>query len=344
MNDKARDKMRIPRTLAGSLGTGLLAVLMVGVVAFGASTIRPLTAGNADRQKAAEPTAAASAKPDAGSDEEPADKQLAFTGGDEQDLRPPKDEPAEEPSDKPDAEEPSDKPQTEPTDKPKPEPEPTDKPKQTEQPKPVSDHLELDAWTKEGHVKLAWSKYNGDGFAYYKVVRSKDATVSWPLGEDDQLVAAIADQWSPFAVDKPACGKELHYRVFAVRHGEDGYRVLAASGVAGAFVECAPPAEDPYVMGFDVWVTDAGAVKLAWEACGSEGFVAYKVVRSKVNEKPTYPLRDGDQLLAAIGDPHHTTFKDTDVASGQTWFYRVLSLGEGGVILGATPAKAITVE
>ena len=344
-----KDRMRSPRTLAGSAGTALLAVLVVGMVAFGATAIRPLTAGNNDAQTAAadradranlghsgeEPTADRPDR-DADFDEHKVVDEMDGKEGDEHPF-----EPKDEPSDEPKPDEPADEPKDEPADGPKDEP--------TDEPAP-SDHLGLEAWVKEGKVKLGWSKYTGDGFAYYKVVRSKDATVSWPGGEDDTLVAAIADQWSPWAVDAAPCGKELHYRVFAVRSGEHGYEVLAASNVAGVFVECheepKPPVE-PSHMGLDVWVTDAGAVKLAWEKCTSETFVYYKVVRSATNEQPMYPLGAGDELLAAIGDPYTTTFKDTDVEPGQTWFYRVLSFGQyddGKVLLGMTDAIAVTVE
>jgi hypothetical protein len=343
VNDRARDKFRIPRTVGSSIGTGLLAVLMVGVVAFGANTIRPLTAGHDGEPSATEQ--AQPDKPDAAEPAEPTveptdpaakDDDAAFAGGDETAFREQPDKtPAEEPRSEP-------TPAPEPTDKPKDEP--TTKPEPTEQPKPpVSDHLELDAWTKEGHVKLAWSKYTGDGFDYYKVVRSTDATVTWPLGEGDELVAVVSDQWSPYAVDSPPCGKEFHYRVFAVRHTEDGYKVLAASGVKGASVDCPATPPEPYVMGFEVHLTDAGAVKLAWAACDSETFKYYKVVRS-TDATATWPLGDGDQLLAAIGDRSQTTFKDTNVEPGQTWYYRVLSIGTDGAVLGATETVAITIE
>ncbi|HEX6127609.1 MAG TPA: hypothetical protein VF071_01155 [Candidatus Limnocylindria bacterium] len=331
-----KDRMR---NLGASAGTAVLAVLMVGVVAFGANTIRPLTSGT---DAEATPKAVASAKAEA-----------AFGGGDEGSFKPPRDEqpektqqPKPEQTEKPEPQaEPTAKPVVpEPTAKPVSQPDPTAKPKPTDPPKPQPSVLELQAWAKGSYIKVAWSKYLADGFEYYKLVRSKDATVSWPLGGDDQLVAAIGDPYAPFFADKPVCGREFHYRVFAVRHGESGYVVLAASNVAGAAAECVEPPAEPKAIGLDAWVTDAGAVKLAWGACAKDGFWAYKVVRSQVNEWPTYPTKDGDQLIAAIGDASQTTFKDADVAPGQTWSYRVLALGEGGAVLCITPARTVTVE
>lgn len=335
-----KDRASTARTITGSIGIGLLAVMMAGVVAFGANSIRPLTA-NRDAEATAAPTEKPRAEePAATPKPEPTTKEAAFTGGDEGTFREEPREPTAAPTEKAE-------PDATPKPEPKPDAEPTKKPDATEKPKPVSDHLELEAWVKEGRVKLAWSKYNGDGFSYYKVVRSTDATVTWPLGEGDALVAAIADQWSPYAVDKPACGKEFHYRVFAVRATEEGYKVIAASNVDGAYIECAPeptapPA--PQAMGFDAAQGEGGYVRLAWDACTADGFLYYKVVRSRVNEAPTYPLHDGDELLAAIGDRSQTVYEDGAVEAGQTWFYRILCFGDGGTLLGKTAAKAVAVE
>jgi len=43
-----------------------------------------------------------------------------------------------------------------------------------------------------------------------------------------------------------------------------------------------------------------------------------------------YPENEGTELIAAIGDVNETWFTDTAVASGQTWFYRVLARADTG--------------
>jgi hypothetical protein len=349
------DKLRIPRTWAGTIGVAVLATLMVGVVIFGATNLRPLGAGSdgtdqtaatARTDKAA--TAGHSAYGMDAPDREGDEAHQGTDGeGDKPTDEPQSDKPKGDPDDKHKSDKPkSDKPQDESkADEPKAD-EPKDEPAYDEpKDEPASDHLGLGAWVKEGKVKLAWSKFSGEGFTYYKVVRSKDQWVTWPLGEKDTLIAAVGDRSATWAVDPAPCGHEFHYRVFAVHAGEDGYTVLAASNPAGAFVKCGEDGPvEPKHLGMDVWQTETGDVKLAWEACGADSFVYYKVVRSATNEEPTYPLADGDELLAAIGDPGQTTFKDTNVEPGQTWFYRVLSFGEGGVLLGATDGVAFTVE
>ncbi len=359
--DKA-DRMRIPRTVAATAGTAVMALLMVGVVTFGATAIRPLTAGNeADQQTARTDRGTdGSGSLGHGGDAGTAGKDRTDTAFDDHKVvdvmdgdgkgehpylpKQPKEEPQEEPIQEP-------KPTQAPVEQPKDEPQPTAKPTAKPEPKPTTKPatttLALEAWVKSGKAKLSWSKFSGEGFAYYKVVRSADESVTWPLGGNDTLVAAVGDRFSPYAVDQPSCGAKVFYAVFAVKHTDAGYAVLAASNVAKLFVECAPetPAE-PKLMSFELALVDGG-VKLAWEKCTSDGFVYYKVVRSATNESPTYPLHDGDQLLAAIGDPHQTMFVDGDVEPGQTWTYRVLSFGEGPdgkVLLGATNPRTITVE
>ena len=336
------------RSAAGSIGIAGAAILMVGVVTFGATNVRPMTADS--QAEAAEPTSPTLAAgngaladgsthngPTDGQKEGPASVPDVMDGqeGDEHPWQEPKEQPTEQPTEKP-----------APTEEPKhEEPAPTKKPEATKPPQEAGT-LALEAWAKEGKIKLAWSKYDRDGFEYYKVVRSPDAAASWPLGENDELVAVISDQFSPWYADNAPCGHEWHYRVFAVRHTEAGYKVLAESNQAAAAVDCFDGPVEPKALGFELHQVDAG-VKLNWQACTSGDFVAYKVVRSKVNENPTFPLNDGTQLVAVFENHEVTTFTDTDVAAGQTWTYRVYSMaknGDGGwVVIGLTQATTITV-
>ena len=101
------------------------------------------------------------------------------------------------------------------------------------------------------------------------------ATVTWPEGEGDTLVGVIGpDQATRFVDYDAPCNNEFHYRVFAVRHGEEGYVVLASSNIDGALRECRnePPAE-PEGAWASTLMQAEGGVKLAWEQCSSEEFV-----------------------------------------------------------------------
>jgi hypothetical protein len=101
----------------------------------------------------------------------------------------------------------------------------------TEAPAPVVTPLTLTASISSGKVALSWTKYEGDDFCYYKVIRSTDATVSWPLGEGDTLVAAISDVNTLSMVDAAPAGKTYSYEVFAVKSADDGYAVIVGSNV-----------------------------------------------------------------------------------------------------------------
>jgi len=71
------------------------------------------------------------------------------------------------------------------------------------------------------------------------------------------------------------------------------------------------------------------------------------VVRSMTNTKPNYPLNDGTQVIAAFEDYTKTRFVDTNVEPGQTWYYRVVSMGYWNgqkVTLGYTPVGSLTVQ
>lgn len=346
------DRAGTSRTVAGTLGTigsAFVALFMLGAITFGATVIRPMTANPPPEDQTARADRADRAghgeggqdvtSPDKSGDE--GHKFVDFTDPDGNAFHyEPKHEP--DPTAKP-TENPAEKPaQPDPTAK------PTAKPTEKPAPKPVTTTLALEVWAKDGKFKLGWSKFVGEGFAYYKVARSTDAEVSWPMGSGDQLVGAIADPYTPSMADNAPCGVQLHYRVFAVKHSESGYATLAASNVVPAFMECHEPAPTPtpYTMAFAVAQAPDG-IQLSWEPCTSDGFVYYKVVRSATNSNPMYPLNDGTELLAAIGDPGATIFTDHGVAAGQTWFYRVLSFadqGNGKVLAGMTNAMSITVQ
>ncbi|HET8778156.1 MAG TPA: hypothetical protein VFN76_10890, partial [Candidatus Limnocylindria bacterium] len=312
--------------LATAVPGALGAALLIGAVAFGASSLRS-AANEAAMQAAQQPAADASVMHEAVFGANVANERRdAF----KPDPKPhpaksqaPKEEsikteaPTEEPI-KTEAPKPAEQPKTQPTAKPKPVE--TTKPAPTQQPAPVTQGvLALQGWPKDSKAKLSWSAFGGDGFEYYKLVRSGDTMVTWPTSGDDVLAGVISDRNSPFYADKPPCGTPWNYAVFAVRHGEAGYLVLATSNVVTVTTACAP-APEPIVVkpiAMTLNVLPAQGIQLSWEGCWSDMFVAYKVVRSASNADPRFPLNDGTELIAVIGDPNQTGFVDTAVAAGQ---------------------------
>jgi hypothetical protein len=345
------DRASTPRTVAGTLGTigsAFVALFMLGAITFGATVIRPMTANPAPEDQTARADRADRAGHGGGGGEDVAQPDKSGDEGHKfVDIKDQQGNVRYEPKHEPDPTAKStEKPTEKPVEKPA-QPDPTPKPTAKPAPKPATTTLALEVWAKDGKFKLGWSKFVGEGFAYYKVVRSTDAEASWPTGSGDELVGAISDPYSPWMADNAPCGVQFHYRVFAVMHSESGYATLAASNVVPAFMECHEPVPPPVptTMAFTV-AQAADGIQLSWEQCTSDGFVYYKVVRSATNADPMYPLNDGTELLAAIGDPGVVTFTDHGVAAGQTWFYRVLSfadLGDGKVLVGLTNAASITV-
>lgn len=343
------DRLGSTRLVAAVPGA-LTAVLLVGAVAFGASTLR----STAPAAQSATPAAQQADSPDP----TPKPRITVALGLDHADPKPtaapaapkpmatpaPKPSPTAEPKQ---AEQPKHAEQAVATAKPQPIPAP---PKATVKPMPAPAPTEpvalvLEGWPKDGKVKLAWKPYGGEGFEYYKVVRSADATVAWPAGGDDTVIGVIGDPNAPWWADKPACEAASSYRVFAVRSGEGGYVTLGASNVVTLAVPCAPAPTPHETKTIGLWAEarPGEGMKLVWDACAVEGFIAYKVVRSLTNADPRYPLNDGTELIAAIGDSGQTHLLDAAVTAGQTWTYRVLAVGEdssGKIILCQSAAVA----
>jgi hypothetical protein len=180
------------------------------------------------------------------------------------------------------------------------------------------------------------------------VVRSTDSTVTWPKGEGDSLAAVVGkDGETKFRDAGAPAGKKVWYRVFCVRETEAGYKVVAASAARAIEVPAAEPQPEPDAVSLDfqVELTDGGAVALHWAACNHESFVAYKVLRSAGSNPSYLPMTDGTQVRSVIENADLTSYTDDDVASGQTWTYRVQCIGYMNghkILLGETAATAVT--
>ena len=215
-------------------------------------------------------------------------------------------------------------------------------------PKPVEiGTLALTVTLGDGKPLVNWSDCSGD-WDLYKVVRSTDSTVSWPKGEGDSLAAVVGkDGETKFRDGEAPAGKKVWYRVFCVRATEAGYKVVAASAARAIEVPAAEPMPEPaaVALDFQVEVTDGGGVALHWGACNHDSFVAYKVLRS-AGANPSYlPSTEGTQIRSVIENAGPTAYTDGDVASGQTWTYRVQCIGYMNghkILLGETAATAVT--
>ena len=139
-------------------------------------------------------------------------------------------------------------------------------------------------------------------------------------------------------------GVPLWYRVFCVRWTGDGFNVLGSSR-ARSITHPAWQPPKPSEIGLDVQATDGG-IALDWDACPSDAFRWYKVVRSH-GDNPSYvPPTEGSQLIGIIENRSTTAFTDVHVESGQTWFYRIQAVGywhDRRVVLCQSAAVEVTV-
>ena len=106
------------------------------------------------------------------------------------------------------------------------------------------------------------------------------------------------------------------------------------------------PAPEPTIETIELAVhLGDGRVKVAWSACDPDGFRYYKVVRSS-DEHPTWPLGDGDKLVAAIEDSGTTTASNGDLPLGKKLFYRVFAVVQRGdklVVACQSPVRGIAI-
>ncbi|MEW5990177.1 MAG: hypothetical protein AB1736_02375 [Chloroflexota bacterium] len=222
-------------------------------------------------------------------------------------------------------------------------------PAPTPKPKPIDGDgaaMSISVVIKEGHPFIDWSACGVD-FDYYKVVRSSDSTVTWPVGDNDQKVAAVGVDGETKAWDSNAPGgTKVYYRVFCIRETESGSVAVAATAVKGIQTPETEPAPDPVALGFEVDVTGEGVV-LHWEGCSSDVFAFYKVVRSFTNDNPSYlPGTDGTQVIGVIENRNTTQLTDGAVESGDTIYYRVQAIGYwygSKILLGQTAVIAVTI-
>ena len=242
---------------------------------------------------------------------------------------------------------PTDAPTAEPTEA------PTEAP--TEEPTPAT--MTLTATLSGTKVVLTWSAFQGEDFAYYKVVRSTNAEVTWPLGTGDKLVAAISDQNKLTFTDTAPLGKTLYYRIFAVRSSTEGYEAMGSTNVATIATPepTAKPTPRPtptcgMSLSYRIVTGDGGAkgVKLTWTKYRCDHFQYYVPGRS-ADSDVDFPLPHANTTpLSEIGDVTVLTFTDWGVESGKTYWYRVMAWNEevfcnGGTVLAKTNRIRVTI-
>ncbi len=140
----------------------------------------------------------------------------------------------------------------------------------------------------------------------------------------------------------------------AAGHGTDGTSGAGTdanpgNGPAGDAAPPPPPTE-PATIAIAVHLGD-GRVTVEWGACDVDGFAAWKVVRS-MDGHPTWPLGDGDKVVAASEHAGLRSVANADLSAGKTLWYRVYGLvrRDGELVVGCVSRiagiriPALTVE
>jgi hypothetical protein len=224
------------------------------------------------------------------------------------------------------------------------------KPDATKAPTAPTGPIEIGLAIKEYHPRIEWGACTGVDFDKYKVVRSTNAAVTWPTGEGDELIAAVERGGARKAYDKHAPHDvKVWYRVFCVRHTEDGYKVVNASAAKSIAVpeEPAPPTPpDPISLALEVSLSEGGKVVLDWSACEVDGFSFYKVLRSTTNDDPSYlPHHDGTEVIGVVGEMGATELEVWAPDGGVRAWYRVQCIGYSGdqkVLLGESGVVTVS--
>jgi hypothetical protein len=94
------------------------------------------------------------------------------------------------------------------------------------------------------------------------------------------------------------------------------------------------PDTEPRTIAIALHLGD-GKVRIEWGDCPLDGFAAWKVLRT-LDGAPSWPLGDGDRLVAASENQALGSVLNGDLPAGKTLYYRVLGLvgRDGHVVIG----------
>ena len=162
--------------------------------------------------------------------------------------------------------------------------------------------LNVHATPGDTTVSLTWSAANGA--SGYKVLRGTSSTSL------SQIATPTGTSFNDTALTN---GTQYFYEVKATN--------ATADGPVSAEVNATPSATPPPAAPSGLSATAGnGSVSLSWPA--SSGATSYKVYRGT--------SAGGEDLTTAVGNPSGTSFTDSGVTNGTTYYYKVSAVGAGG--------------
>ena len=177
-------------------------------------------------------------------------------------------------------------------------------------------------------VKVRWSQYQKDDFARYRLFRSESAGVS----SSDELVDTQTSAGTVEYTDTDVWeGQTWYYRVY-VENQDD---LEAASNVASlAIPNLRPPTavtlQTPTAMAVD-------RIAVHWDKSADKDFGHYRLYRNDVGA-----VTDQDVLVAEVNDPDRTFWDDTALTENTTYYYRLYTEDQGGLVTRSEQVEAKT--
>ncbi|OQY30313.1 MAG: hypothetical protein B6244_00180 [Candidatus Cloacimonetes bacterium 4572_55] len=179
----------------------------------------------------------------------------------------------------------------------------------------------------DSEIRLAWSASTAHDFAAYRVYRDLQPIVTL---ESDLIVRVTELQQIAYIDDQLSENTTYYYRIFT----EDTGGLQTGSEVESATTLNTPP--DP--INLAVQIEEGSALRLTWDENQNPDFSAYQIYRSDqpgIGDNPTYDPLITLQSAATV------TYLDTDVSSGEMWYYRVFATDDQGGRTGSAEVSAL---
>ena len=184
-----------------------------------------------------------------------------------------------------------------------------------------------------GQVNMIWDKYAPSGFNYYKIVRS--TTNSNPVYPEDGYIKYTTDaDYLSYTDQSPPKGT-VYYRICSIaspnRYCSPVITINyseASSAKSTDDIQEAMQLSSEYAQ-ISMQATETnGKVKITWQVDGNI-ISGFKIVKSTVNQFPTYPVISGDSYKY-LTENSIREYLDTDVKAGKTYYYRVCQYDTSG--------------
>ena len=163
-------------------------------------------------------------------------------------------------------------------------------------------------------LSLRWTKTTSEDFAAYRLYRNQTGAVT----EQDTKVADIPNVEQIFHDDSGLMeNTRYYYRVVVV----DAAGLTTRSNEVEARTTNLPPASVVLNPGIDL---DFTAATLSWSQSNAHDFASYRLYRDVVST-----VTSGSTLVAELEDRDAIAYRDTELESGHTYYYRVYVVDDG---------------